>query len=75
MEQREKDLKRMNEIGGPNSVLYDPQFEAKSEKQSTELPEGSKGESDTGYGDIDYEFINGNPEISELIVGKEKTTT
>ena len=71
-EQRERDLKIMLQRGKPESVLYDPDFLEKSEYRSTKLTDGSWGESDTGYADIDYEFINGNPEISELIVGLDR---
>ena len=71
-EQRERDLKIMLQRGKPESVLYDPDFLKKSEYRSTKLTDGSWGESDTGYADIDYEFINGNPEISELIVGLDR---
>jgi len=69
---QKKELKTMSAIGDPTSVLYDPEFAQKSAYRSTKLTDGSLGEMDTGYADIDYEFINGNPEISELIVGKEK---
>ena len=72
VQQREKDLKIMLQRGKPESVLYDPDFLEKSEYRSTKLTDGSRGESDTGYADIDYEFINGNPEISELIVGLDR---
>ena len=71
-QQRKRDLKIMMERGDPESVLYDPDFSEKCGYRSTKLTDGSWGESDTGYADIDYEFINGNPEISELIVGLDR---
>ena len=70
--QRKTDWKYLNSIGDPESVLYDPAFQEKSEYRSTKLTDGSLGESDTDYADIDYEFINRNPEISEYIVGKNR---
>lgn len=69
---RKKELEDMNAVSDPESVLYDPDFETKSAYQSTKLPDGNPGESDTGYDDIDYEFINGNTDISELIVGMDR---
>lgn len=71
-EMRKKDLETMSAIGDQESVLYDPDFETKSAYRSTKLTDGGLGESDTGYADIDYEFINGNEDISELIVGKNR---
>ena len=70
--ERKQELADLNAVIDPESSHYDPEFLAKSEYQSTKLAEGVLGESNTEYEDIDYEFINGNEDISELIVGMDR---
>ena len=76
-EERNRDLEIMSKVSDPNSVLYDPEFAKKSGYQSTMVIEGAQDELDAGYIDEDnidrvYEFINGNENVSELTVGKER---
>lgn len=71
-EQRKQTLAKFSSVADPNSVNYDPDFEEKSKYVSTRITDGSIGEGDSDYRDIDYEFINGNESISELFVGKYK---
>lgn len=70
--ERKQEFEHLNAPFDPESEHYDPTFLEKTFYSSTKLTDGSLGESDTGYADIDYEFINGNPEISELIVGMDR---
>lgn len=70
--ERKQELEDLISVADPKAEQYDPDFLEKSAYHSTKLPEGEWGESDTGYADIDYEFINGNRDISELIVGLER---
>lgn len=70
--ERKQELADLSAVVDPESEQYDPDFLAKSDYRSTAVNDGSLGESDTGYADIDYEFINGNEDISELIVGMDR---
>ena len=85
--QREMDIIAFNSVADPESENYDSEFIEKSVYASTKCSSDEQGcfdvpaydfynssmngELDTGYSDITYEFINGNPDISELIVGKD----
>lgn len=69
---RKEELEGLSAVSDPESEYYDPDFLGKSAYQSTAVTDGSLGEMNTGYADIDYEYINGNPDISELIVGMDR---
>lgn len=74
-----------NAVADPTRPEYDPEFEEYCTYKSTKVSEsqtgyfdvenpdfyGSQqfGEANSGYADVTYEFINGNQDISELLVG------